>query len=171
VLEFASLQRRLLTSRGLRLLVSVLTLPMLLASASRAEVILVHNHCGTLHFHFFSDGHGHDWHHEHERDHESVPCLCKGTDRDESDADDDEDTPHGLIIHVHELPRAGSASPALKSGNTDRFEFVPELTWVVSGAAQTAQDGRPPARARDDTGPSDSSRVCAILLANHALLL
>lgn len=167
---FASVQRRLHRSTGLRLLVCTLTLPMLLASASRAEVILIHEHCGALHFHFFDAPHSHGWHHEHDRDHESVPCLCDKPDSDSSSRDDDA-SPRGLIIRVHELPRASGASMVVTTGSSEGNGLVSAPTCGVLNASQTLQPERPPTRARDDTGPSDRNRVCAILLANHALLL
>jgi hypothetical protein len=167
---FASGQRRLYRSRGLRVLVCLLTLPMLLASASRAEVILVHDHCGSLHFHFFDAPHSQEWHHEHEHEHESVPCLCRSADETPS-SHADETAPHGFLIHVHELLRASTSTPALIPKNPKGFEFVPASPWLVRASAQTTRDGHPPIRARDGTGPPPTSRVCAILLANHALLL
>lgn len=163
--------RRSHVSRGLRLLVSTLSLPMLLASASRAEVILIHNHCGSLHVHFFSNGHTHDWHHEHERDHEAVPCLCDSTASDASEHAADTQAPQGLLIHVQELPRPGTAPPTVTSPKPNGFELVPASIWLVQVSVQTADDERPPSRGCDDTGPLITSRVCAILLANHALLL
>lgn len=155
----------------MRLLVCTLTLPILLASASRAEVILVHNHCGSLHFHFFSDGHRHHWHHEHELDHESVPCLCETNAPGTSDRAANEENPRGLIIHVHELPHPGTTTPTLTSANPDRIELFPVSICSMPESAHTALDGRPPSRARDHTHPQHSRRVRAILLANHALLL
>jgi hypothetical protein len=149
----------------------MLTFPMLLASAARAEVILIHNHCGHLHFHFLSDPRSHDWHYEHEHDHETAPCHCKRPGSDTSNRAGGDEAPHGLIIHVHELPRPGSASPTLMPENPDGHELVAVPSRVAQASAATAQGRNTPSRARDGTGPPDCGRARSILLTNHALLL